>query len=116
MSWFTGLAVVSGVAFLGYGIACLRSEAMVREFERFGIAHLRRLTGTLEIAGGAGLLVGLVVLPILLAAAFGLSLLMLLVVIARSRLRDNVSLTLPAFGLFLINGYLVVEAWRRLTG
>jgi len=114
MSWFSGLAVVSGVAFLAYGAACLRSAAMVREFERFGIGHLRTLTAVLEIAGGAGLLIGLGFLPLLMAAAFGLSLLMLLVVVARFRLRDRVSLTLPAVLLFLVNGYLALEAWRRL--
>jgi len=113
MSWFSGLAVVSGVAFLAYGTACLRSAAMVREFERFGIEHLRTLTAVLEIAGGAGLLLGLGFLPLLMAAAFGLSLLMLLVVVARFRLRDRVSLTLPAVLLFLVNGYLALEAWRR---
>jgi len=105
---------MSGAAFLGYGVTCLRSSEMAREFERFGIGRLRTLTGTLEIAGGAGLLVGLGFLPLLMAAALGLSVLMLLVVVARFRLRDNWSQTLPAFVLFLVNGYLVVEAWRRL--
>lgn len=113
MSWFTGLAAAAGVAFLGYGAACLRSPAMVREFARFGIGRFRTLTGTLEIAGGAGLLVGLGVLPLLIAAALGLSALMLVVVVARWRLRDHWSLIGPAFLLFLVNGYLVVEGWRR---
>jgi hypothetical protein len=87
---------------------------MVREFERFGIGRLRTTIGALEIAGGAGLLVGLAFPPLLVAAALGLWLLMLLVVIARVRLRDSASLTLPAFVLFLVNGYLVSEAWRRI--
>lgn len=116
MWWFSGVAIGSGLAFLWYGVACLRSPAMVREFERFGIGSLRSLIGALEIAGGAGLLVGLAIPPLLMAAAFGLSLLMLLVVIARVRLRDSASLTLPAFVFSLVNGYLAFEAWHRLTG
>lgn len=108
--------MVSGLAFLWYGVACVRSPAMEREFERFGIGRLRTLVGALEIAGGAGLIVGLAFPPLLTAAASGLWLLMLLVVIARVRLRDSASLTLPAFVFLLVNGYLAFEAWHRLPG
>ncbi len=88
---------------------------MLREFERFGLARFRTLTGSLEALGGAGLLVGLWFLPLLAASALGLSILMLLGVGVRLRMRDGVLLTLPALVLCVLNGYLATEAWRRLT-
>lgn len=116
MTLFTALAVLSGVSFVGYGVSCLVAETMAREFERFGLARFRALVGLLEVAGGAGLLVGLWYLPLLFAAALGLAVLMLLGVMVRVRLRDGVLLTMPALVLFAINGYLAIEAWQRLTG
>jgi hypothetical protein len=114
MWWFPGLAVLTGFAFLGYGVACLRSEHMRREFERFGLGRFRRVTGLLEVAGGAGLVLGLWYLPLLSVSAVGLSLLMLLAVLTRLRLRDRLVIIGPAFVLLLVNGSLAVEAWRRL--
>jgi len=116
MTLFTALAVLSGVSFVGYGVSCLMADAMAREFERFGLAGFRVLVGALEVCGGAGLLLGLWYLPLLFSAAAGLTVLMLLGVVVRVRLRDGILLTLPALVLFAINGSLAVEAWRRLTG
>ncbi len=115
MSIFHLLAVCSGMSFLLYGVSCLTGESMVQEFERFGLAKYRTLTGLLEVCGGAGLLIGLWSPPLFIAAATGLTVLMLLGVGVRLRMRDGVLLTLPAFVLFVVNGYLAIEAWRRLS-
>jgi hypothetical protein len=116
MPWFVTLAVLSGVAFVGYGLSCLFAPAMEREFKRFGLARFRILTGALEVLGGLGLLLGLWYLPLLAAAAGGLAVLMLLGVVVRVRVGDGVWLTLPAFALLLVNGWLALEAWRRVGG
>jgi lysylphosphatidylglycerol synthetase-like protein (DUF2156 family) len=116
MALFTTMAVLSGVAFVGYGVSCLVSPVMAREFERFDLARFRTLVGALEVGGGAGLLAGLWYLPLLCVAAVGLTVLMLLGVGVRVRLRDGVMLTLPALLLGVVNGYLAFEAWRRLIG
>ena len=55
----TILQAATGIAFLGYGLACLLSPQLRLDFERFGLARFRVLTGALEIAGGLGLLAGL---------------------------------------------------------
>lgn len=116
MSLFFVLVVLSGTAFLVYGTLCLFSERMVHEFERYGLARFRTLTGALEVLGGTGLLIGLLVsLPLLCFAAGGLAVLMLLGVGVRIRMRDGVLLTLPAFVLLCVNGYLAWQAWVRLT-
>jgi len=84
---------------------------MRKEFARYGLAHYRRLTGWLQLAGAAGLLGGLF-LPFLgFAAALGLSLQMLAGVGVRIRIRDTILQTLPAAFYCVLNAVL---AWDYL--
>ena len=77
MSLAAGLIqCLMGVAFLAYGASCLSSPRLAAEFERFGLGRFRILTGWLEIAGGAGLLAGLMWPALGAAAAAGLAALM----------------------------------------
>lgn len=102
--------VVSAVLFLVYGALCLFSDGMEQEFARYGLSRYRRLTGALELLGGAGLLVGLRVPSVLALAAGGLALLMLLGVMTRIRVRDPILETLPAAGLLAANAFIVAVA------
>ncbi len=111
-STFEILRLLSAAAFLFYGVACLATDHMVAEFERYGLARFRVLTGCLEVAGGAGLLVGIWFPPVGVAAALGLSLLMLLGVATRVRIRDSLLMTMPAFVLFAVNLFLFTYALR----
>jgi uncharacterized membrane protein YphA (DoxX/SURF4 family) len=104
----TALVAFSSVAFLVYGVLCLATDSMKGEFLRFGLEHLRILTGILEVMGGVGLLVGLWWRPAILMASAGLSLLMLLGVGVRIWVKDGVLETLPAFVLMLVNLYIFV--------
>jgi len=99
--------LVSAVLFLVYGILCLFSNGMQEEFERYGLSRFRRLTGALEVLGGAGLLVGLLVTEVMLVASGGLALLMLLGVIARIRVRDPLLQMLPAIVLLVMNVFIL---------
>jgi uncharacterized membrane protein YphA (DoxX/SURF4 family) len=103
--------LVSAALFLGYGSLCLLSDGMRAEFERFGLSRFRRLTGGLEVLGGVGLLVGLLVPAVLVAASAGLALLMLLGVIARVRVRDPFVELLPAGVLLVANLFILLSAW-----
>ncbi|NNE69325.1 MAG: hypothetical protein HKN29_03050 [Rhodothermales bacterium] len=104
--------VLSGLVFLYYGLAVFFSEAMLVEFERFGLSKFRRLTGALEILGGAGLLVGLAFPFLTVFAAGGLTLLMALGVITRIRVGDSLVETAPAFILMVLNFGIVLFALR----
>lgn len=104
--------VISIVCFLSYGVLCVAGRSMVAEFERFGLARFRVLTGVLEVLGALGLLASYVLPGLLPAAAGGLSLLMLLGVGTRVRVRDSVVQMLPALALMLSNGVLAVVAVR----
>ncbi len=112
MTLLSALTVFSSATFLGYGLFCLMSLAMEREFTRFGLAHLRVLTGSLEVLGGVGLLVGLAWTPALWLAAGGLALLMLCGVVVRVSVGDSLVQMLPALGLMVVNAYIFVAAQR----
>jgi uncharacterized membrane protein YphA (DoxX/SURF4 family) len=105
----TAITLVSAALFLTYGGLCLFSDGMKVEFERFGLSRFRRATGALEVVGGVGLLVGLLVTEVLVLAAAGLAVLMLLGVIARIRVRDPLLEIVPAALLMVVNAYLAVQ-------
>jgi hypothetical protein len=74
------------------------------EFERYGLAKFRKLTGLLELLGGIGLITGYYLYPALLyLSALGLATLMLLGVIVRLRVKDSYIQILPALLLMIIN-------------
>ena len=101
---------LSIVAFLGYGLTCLFSEHMTAEFERYGLARLRKLTGGLEVAGALGLLAGYLVPALVLVASGGLCVLMALGVAARIRVRDPLQAMLPALFFLAVNAFILVRA------
>ncbi|TVP59002.1 MAG: hypothetical protein EA351_02365 [Gemmatimonadales bacterium] len=103
--------LLSALLFLYYGFLCLFANGMAEEFRRFGLSRFRRLTGSLEILGALGLLVGLWVTPVMLAASGGLALLMALGVGTRVRVRDSLLETLPAAVLLLVNVFVFLYAW-----
>lgn len=106
------LIVANALAFLGYGAHCLHSESMRLEFERYGLAHLRLLTGGLELLAGVGLLVGLRWPLALQVSSGGLALLMLAALGARFRVGDSAWLWLPAAALMALNAYLCTDSLR----
>ena len=108
--------VVSALLFLGYGWLVLFSGGMRSEFERFGLPHLRRTTGALEVLGGLGLLAGLLSPAFLMVASGGLALLMLLGVITRIRVRDPLLDIVPAAALMVLNGSILVVAAGSIGG
>ena len=98
---------LSAIAFLFYGIACLSTPRMKVEFERYGLARYRSLVGALECLGALGLLVGYFNRPVLVMAAAGLSLTMLLGIATRIRIGDSLALTLPAIVLLILNAFVL---------
>lgn len=110
---FEAARAVSAAAFLGYGIACLASERMDAEFRRYGLARFRRLVGTLECMGALGLLAGHFSQTILVLAAAGLTLLMVLAVVTRVRIGDSLAQAMPAIVLLLLNAFVLVVAAAR---
>ena len=112
LTTFAILNFVSATAFIGYGVACLATDHMVEEFERFGLGPFRRLVGALELLGGLGLFIGWYYRPLLALAAAGLTALMILGVWTRVRIKDTAAETLPAAAFLCVNAYLAWVAFR----
>lgn len=97
------LIFISALTFIFYGLLCLLTDHMKIEFKRYGLSQFRKLTGTLELLGGTGLLLGQYYTFLLFLSAAGLALLMLLGVIVRLKTRDQMISIIPAFILMVIN-------------
>ena len=97
----------SAIAVLFYGIVCLSTSHMKAEFERYGLARFRILVGVLECLGGLGLIVGYFNRPVLVVAAAGLALTMLLGIATRMRIGDSLARTLPAIVLLILNAFVL---------
>jgi len=102
------------VSFLVYGTRCLFAQAMVLEFQRWGVPRLRHITGILEILGALGLLMGQWFPWLGLISAGGLSLLMTCGLAVRIRIKDSFLETLPA-AIYLIASVLVFVQFARPT-
>jgi hypothetical protein len=107
----TALAqALSIVAFGSYGALTVLSGDMAAEFERYGLGRLRVFIATLQIVGSLGLLAGYYSRPLLLLSAGGFTVMMLLALLVRVKIRDPLVAMIPAFVLMCLNLYLVVRA------
>ena len=96
-----------GFSFLYYGVSCLSSKFMMREFERFGLSKTqRKITGIAQIIGGLGVLTGFLHKPLQILAVAGIALLMFMGWIVRLRTKDKFIASLPAFLFFVLCAYL----------
>lgn len=98
---------LSAVTFLFYGVVCIFTSRMEVEFERYGLARYRILVGALECLGAVGLLVGYFNRPVLVVAAAGLALTMLMGIATRIRVGDSLAKTLPAIVLLILNAFVL---------
>ena len=111
MDWISEILIAfSGVSFLAYGISLFTSLRMKKEFIRFQLKKFRKLVGVLEILGGTGLLLGLYSDSILIISSGGLTLLMLLGVWIRVKIKDKFLLILPALLFMFLNLYIFIES------
>ena len=111
MDVLTVLILLSSISFWLYGISYFTSPHMKDEFRRFGLQKLGALTVALELSGAAGLMIGLKVPLILLIAAGGLGLLMLLGVAVRIKMKDSIWISLPSLFFMLLNFYIFFRSF-----
>jgi uncharacterized membrane protein YphA (DoxX/SURF4 family) len=93
------------------GMKLLGLERSIQNRDRFGMPPaLWRTIGVLELAGVAGILIGLAVAPLGVAAGIGLALLMVGAIATRLRVRDPIASTLGDVAvLALVIAYIVVR-------
>jgi uncharacterized membrane protein YphA (DoxX/SURF4 family) len=102
------LALISGLAFLKYGFEVLFRARLKNEFARYQMPGIRTFVGTMEVLGGLAVLLGLAIAPLGAFGAAGLTLLMVLGLNVRIRIRDTPRLMVPAAVLACLNAVLVV--------
>ena len=96
-----------GISFLIYGVSCLSTKFMSAEFKRFGLTdNQRKLTGILQILGGAGTLLGFLYRPLQIFSIIGISALMFLGWIVRLKIKDSFIQSMPSFLFFTLCAYL----------
>ncbi len=108
------LIFISATTFIFYGLLCLSTDHMKAEFIRYKLVKYRKLTGCLEILGGAGQLIGFFYTPFLVFSSLGLATLMFMGTAVRVRTKDKFWSITPAFGLMIVNIYIVIEALRKI--
>lgn len=109
MNFLNVVIFFSAFSFLFYGIAYFVSTNMKNEFKRFGLEKFGTLTAVLELTGALGLFIGFQNHTILALASAGLTLLMLLGVGVRIKMKDSLLVSLPAFFYFLLNAYILFK-------
>ncbi|RXG23421.1 DoxX family protein [Leeuwenhoekiella aequorea] len=114
---YQGLALITGLSFILYGMSCLTTQQMINEFDRFNLSKWRILVGYLQIMGGAGLLIGLFLnTTLVIFSAGGLSLLMFMGFITRLYIKDGFIKSSPAFIFMLVNAIIVFGFWDITFG
>ena len=101
--------LVSSFSFFGYVLSYFISPHMKSEFKRFNLEKLGLIIILFQFLGATGLLVGLVYHPILIISSLGLFLQMLLGLIVRIKLKDDLWISLPAFFFMILNGYIFLN-------
>jgi hypothetical protein len=108
----TALILVSAISFVGYGSACLFSGYMRQEFLRYGLGALRVWVGLLQWTAGMGLMAGMRVPWMGQGAAGGLTLMMLVAIGVRIRIKNTALQTMPAIFYFVLNAYLLLAGFQ----
>lgn len=85
---------------------------MKMEYDRYGVARLRPLIGSLQMAGGLGLLAGFNTPFVGQLAAGGIALLMFFGALVRKKIKDSFLQTIPALFYLVLNAYLAVAGFR----
>lgn len=110
------ISYLTAFAFLYYGLGCFFSNHIVDEFERYGLSKFqRRLTGSLQLLGSLGIMIGLYIPVIGFISAFGLSVLMILGFSVRIKIRDTLKQSLPSFIFIWVNAYIAYHFYKVIV-
>ena len=108
------LIIIVGISFVIYGLSIFSSQKMKDEFIRFKLKEFTYIIGTFEILGGVGLLIGIYNVNFLISSSFCLAFLMLLGILARLRVRDNLMKLLPALLFLFLNTYIFIDSLKNI--
>lgn len=113
MILFTGLTLFSALSFLCFGVGYLVFGPLQAEFSRYGLSSYRVLAALLQLAGGAGQLIGFIHPRLGGLASAGLALMMLIAVGVRLKIGDSLMQMTPAILFLVVELYLIQASFRR---
>ena len=79
------------------------SDRMILEYKRWGYEKFRKIIALLQFLGGLGLLIGLYFSLLLTTVSALLTLMMIVAIFVRIRIKDNIVNTLPAILYAIVN-------------
>jgi len=105
------------LAFVGAGISKLAGvKAHVDNFNHWGLPQwFRIVTGLVEVAGAAALVVGYWEPSWAAAGALWLAVTMLVAILVHVRIKDSLKLTFPSIVLFVLPVALLIIEWDALA-
>ena len=101
----------SALSFLFYGVNSFFSKRLISEYERWGYNRLRIIIAILQILASFGLIIGAYSFPLLLSiVSFSLTIMMLVAVFTRVKIKDSIANTMPAIFYVIINSIIFYQS------
>jgi hypothetical protein len=101
----------SALSFLFYGVNSFYSKRLISEYERWGYNRLRIIIAILQILASFGLIIGAYSFPLLLSiVSFSLTIMMLVAVFTRVKIKDSIANTMPAIFYVIINSIIFFQS------
>lgn len=110
VDYFLVLVLFTGLSFVAYGINSFISKRMKSEFQRWNLKKDRKAIASCQLIGGVGLLFGLEWNIMLVLSSSFLGVMMLVAIVVRIKVKDNISDILPAFAYLVLSGIVLYEA------
>lgn len=108
------ISLPTAFAFFAYGVSCLVTPEMKREFERFRLPQFRVLIGITQLIGALGLSFALWFPLIGFLGASGLAFQMAAGLAVRIRIGDSKLQSSQAAVFLVLNLFLAFSFWREL--
>lgn len=110
VDYFLVLVLFQGLSFVAYGINSFISKRMKSEFQRWNLKKYRKTIASCQLIGGVALLFGLEWNIMLVLSSCFLGVMMLVAIVVRIKVKDNISDILPAFAYLVLSGIILYEA------
>ena len=110
VDYFFVLVLFTGLSFVAYGVNSFISKRMKSEFQRWNLKKDRKAIASCQLICGVALLFGLEWNIMLVLSSSFLGVMMLVAIVVRIKVKDNISDILPAFAYLVLSAIILYEA------
>lgn len=115
MDYLLVVVLFTGISFVVYGINSFVSKRMIKEFKRWGLLNKRKIIASCQLFGGVGLLLGLEWNTTLILSSCFLALMMLVAIVVRIKVKDDISDILPAFAYLVLSLIILYDSLKLVN-